>query len=124
MFSVALPDKAPQEVSEQFPEYSEIIVQLLFNRGLSTSREAELFLNPEYHHLHDPYLFRDMKRACDRVYSAIQNVELIAIHGDYDADGVSGAVIIESVLKALGAKTMVFLPHREREGYGLNRDTV
>ena len=124
MFSIALPEKAPQEVSEQFPEYSELMVQLLFNRGLRTVNDVELFLNPEYHHLHDPYLFRDMQRACDRIYSSIDNGELIAIHGDYDADGVSGTVIIESVLKALGAKTMAYFPHREREGYGLNRDTV
>ncbi|MEK7584333.1 MAG: single-stranded-DNA-specific exonuclease RecJ [Patescibacteria group bacterium] len=124
MFSIALPEKAPQEVSEQFPEYSEILVQLLFNRGLRTAHEVELFLNPEYHHLHDPYLFRHMQRACERIYRAIQSHELIAVHGDYDADGVSGTVIIESVLKALGARTMAYLPHREKEGYGLNTNTV
>lgn len=65
-----------------------------------------------------------MQRAVDRLYDAIAANELIAVHGDYDADGVSGSVILESILKSLGALTTVFLPHREKDGYGMSKRTV
>jgi len=120
-----LPQKPTQDFIDKFPELHPIVVQLLYNRGLKTQDEIDEFLSPDYSKdIHDPYLFKDMEHACHRIYKAIKEQELITVYGDYDADGVSSSVILRSVLKNLGAKVEVYLPHREKEGYGLNKKAV
>lgn len=101
-------------------------MQLLHNRNLLEQTKIDEFLNPDYSQdAHNPGLFRDMTKAIERIFSAIEKNELIVVHGDYDADGVCAAVILYSTLKELGAKHLdVFLPDRELEGYGVNKDTV
>ncbi len=101
------------------------MLQLLWNRGLQTQVAIDEYLNPDWvQDVHDPYLFRDMRKAVERVYEAVGAKQPIAVFGDYDADGVSSAVILSDTLKKLGAQVEVYLPHREREGYGLNNDAV
>lgn len=119
-------DPPPQSFYDEHPDMPPVVLNLLYHRGLLTQEEIDVFLNPEYSkHVHDPFLFRDMKKAALRVLSAIEQNERITIHGDYDADGVSGSVILSSLFKALGyANYSVFLPHRETDGYGLNTNTV
>jgi len=110
----------------QFPEIPEIVLQLLYNRNLNTQKEIDEFLYPDYScHIHDPFLFKDMTKAVKRIFEAIDKNELIFVHGDYDADGVTSSVILVSTLKKLGAKHLdVFLPDREKDGYGINKNTV
>jgi len=117
--------KIPKEWQNQFPEINPVILQLLYNRGLKTQAEIDEFLNPDYgQDIHDPYLFRDMKKAVERIFQAIENKEKIMVHGDYDADGVCASVMMVSTLKELGANVDVYIPHRVTEGYGLNKKTV
>ncbi|MEK7481302.1 MAG: single-stranded-DNA-specific exonuclease RecJ [Patescibacteria group bacterium] len=109
----------------EHPELPDIVLQLLWNRAMRTQRDIDTFLNPDYgRDTHDPFLFRDMQKAVDRLFQAIANQEKIVIHGDYDADGVSASVILSATLGALGAVTDIFLPHREMDGYGLNLKNV
>lgn len=116
-----LKEKAPVEFTEKFPELSPIVAQLLFSRNLHTQEAVDEFLLPDYSQdIHDPFLFKDMEKACQRIYQAIATQELITVFADYDADGVSSAIILHSVLSDLGANFNVYLPHREKEGYGLN----
>lgn len=116
-----LKEKAPQEFTEKFPELPPIVTQLLFSRNLHSQEAVDEFLLPDYSQdIHDPFLFKDMDKACQRIYQAIEQKEPITVYADYDADGVSSAVILNSVLTDLGAKVAVYLPHREKEGYGLN----
>lgn len=120
------PPISPQFI-EQFPEILPAVLQLVFNRGLTTQRQIDEFLNPDFSQdVHDPFLFRDMRRAVDRIRQAIEHDEQIIIHGDYDADGVCGSAILVSTLRQIAptAKIDVYLPHRENEGYGLNLNTV
>jgi len=70
--------------------------------------------------LHSPWLLKDMKKAVERLQHAITTQERIMIFGDYDVDGVTGATILYLGLKQLGANVSVRLPHREKDGYGLN----
>ena len=120
-----LPQKPSKEFIDKFPELHPIVVQLLYNRNLKTQKEIDEFLSPDYSKdVHDPHLFKDMEKVCQRIYKAIKNKELITVYGDYDADGVSSAVILRSVLKNLKANVEVYLPHREKEGYGLNKKAV
>ena len=112
-------NKINQEILKDFPELDPIVVQLLYNRGLNTQEKIDEFLNPDYSQdIHDPFLFSDMKKACQRIYKSINKKELITIFGDYDADGVSSSIILREALMSLGAKVNVYLPHREKDEIG------
>jgi single-stranded-DNA-specific exonuclease len=118
-------EKVPSTIINKFPEVNPVILQLLYNRDIIEQKDIDKFLNPEYeHNLHDPFIFKDMKKATKRIWKAIEKKEKIVVHGDYDADGVCSSVVIYDTLKSLGADVSVFLPHREREGYGMNTKTV
>lgn len=107
-------------------QYSELIQKLLAKRGIVTLDEAEKFFNPDYtRDLHDPFLMRDMERACVRLYEAIDNNEKVVIYADYDCDGIPGAVILQDLLKKVGYKNYeVYIPERNSEGYGLNMEAI
>ncbi|MBU1132556.1 single-stranded-DNA-specific exonuclease RecJ [Patescibacteria group bacterium] len=119
-----LNESAPSEFIELFNGLHPLVAQLLYNRGIQNQTEAEFFFNPDYESLHDPFLFRDMKKAVDRIWLAIENKEKIIIHGDYDADGVTSAAILFKTLKFLQADVSAFIPHRELDGYGLKMENV
>ncbi|MBP9839891.1 MAG: single-stranded-DNA-specific exonuclease RecJ, partial [Candidatus Pacebacteria bacterium] len=100
---------------------NDILNLILDKRGLS-NEEKDIFLNPKYERdLHDPFLMRDMEKACVRVYEAMEANEKIIIYADYDCDGIPGAVILEDLFKRVGYKNyQVYIPKRNSEGYGLN----
>ena len=104
--------------------YSPIILQLLWNLNIKGPEHAEAFLNPDYTQLNDPFLFPQMKVAIERILQAKEKSEKIFIYGDYDADGVPGAIILDTVCKAFGIITEIYIPHRETEGYGLNNGAI
>ncbi len=98
---------------------SPVVAKLLCQRGLSDPELADRFLNPALGHLHDPMLLKDMDVAVERILAAIARKEKIAIHGDYDVDGVTSTVILRRALELLGADVMHFIPERLKDGYGL-----
>src|SRR5438876_2775713 len=95
------------------------VARLLCQRGLSDPEAARRFLTPTLEHLHDPMRLADMGIAVDRIMAAIANKERIAIHGDYDVDGVTSTVILRRALELLGADVVHFIPERLTDGYGL-----
>lgn len=107
-------------------KYSEIIQILLKKRGIETDEQIEKFLNPNFEtDLHDPFLMRDMEKACVRLFEAVEAEEKIMIYSDYDADGIPGAVILDDLLKKIGYKNYeVYIPMRNSEGYGLNMSAI
>lgn len=120
-----LPKNINSGTLDQFPELDPVIIKLLHNRGLTSQAAIDEFLYPDYaRDIHDPMLFQDMPKAIDRIFLAIKNQELVTIFGDYDADGVCAAVILKNTLENLGAKVSSYLPHREKEGYGLNQKAI
>ena len=100
---------------------SDLLDTLLQKRGI-TAEQADFFLNPDYKRdLHDPFLMRDMEKACLRLYSAIEAGEKIVVYADYDCDGIPGAVILNDLFILLGYKNYeIYIPQRNSEGYGLN----
>jgi single-stranded-DNA-specific exonuclease len=106
--------------------YGELLRTLLEKRGITYETQAEVFLNPDYERdFHDPFLMRDMERACIRIFEAIENKEKIVIYADYDCDGIPGAVILNDLFKLLGYKNYeIYVPQRNSEGYGLNLDAI
>jgi single-stranded-DNA-specific exonuclease len=98
---------------------SPVTARLLCIRGLGEIDLARRFLSPSLDDLHDPFGLADMSVAVDRILAAIARKERIAIHGDYDVDGVTSTVILRRALELLGADVVHFLPERLRDGYGL-----
>jgi single-stranded-DNA-specific exonuclease len=98
---------------------SPVVARLLCQRGLSDPELADRFLNPSLDHLHDPMLLADMGIAVDRIMRALERKEKIAIHGDYDVDGVTSTVILRRALELLGGNVIHFIPERLKDGYGL-----
>src|SRR2546428_11815548 len=96
-----------------------IVARLLCQRGLGDPERAARFLNPSLDQLHDPMALADMKIAVDRILAAIARKERIAIHGDYDVDGITSTVIVRRALELLGADVVHFIPERLKDGYGL-----
>src|SRR2546426_7490757 len=95
------------------------VARLLCQRGISDPGLAERFLNPSLDHLHDPLLLADMREAVERIMAAVARKERIAIHGDYDVDGVTSTVILRRALEMLGGDVVHFIPERLKDGYGL-----
>jgi single-stranded-DNA-specific exonuclease len=98
---------------------SPIVARLLAIRGLTEVEEASRFLNPSLDHLLDPMRLADMDRAVERLSRAIAQRERIAVHGDYDVDGITSTVILRRALELLGGDVVHFIPERLRDGYGL-----
>jgi single-stranded-DNA-specific exonuclease len=112
--------------SNGMQKYSELLRSLLSKRGITDEEQAEIFLNPDYKRdFHDPFLMRDMEKACVRIFEAIENNEQIVIYADYDCDGIPGAVILQDLFKKIGYKNFeVYIPQRNSEGYGLNMEAI
>ena len=72
----------------------------------------------------DPFLISDMDIAVERINRAVDNFEKICIYGDYDADGVTSTAVLFSYLESISAYVMYYIPERESDGYGLNKDAV
>lgn len=106
------------------PEYNKIILQLLFNRGLTDKGRIEIFFEPDKNELSDPFLFKDMAAAADLVIKHVKEQNLIIIYGDYDADGVTATALLVEILNIFKAKTQVYIPGRTSEGYGLNKKAL
>ena len=113
--------KITTEFLAKFPEINPVVLQLLYNRGLTNQEKIDQFLNPDYgQDLLDPFLFNQMEKAVKRILEAIVKKEKIVVYGDYDADGVCSSAVMVEALKNLGAQVDVYIPFRETEGYGLN----
>ncbi len=105
----------------------EILGRLLVSRGIDTPLKAEKFLNPSLTDAESPFIFPDMKKAAERLASAIMKNEVIGIFSDADADGISAAAVITNFLLDLGLprkNIAVRVPSRDKEGYGLTKEFV
>ncbi len=112
--------EAPQDLQNAFPELNRVVLQLLYNRGITEPAVIENFLSPEYKNLYDPFLFQDMEKAVERIWLAIQNDEKIVVYGDYDADGVTASAVLMQTFRFLDVPAINYIPERFTEGYGLN----
>ena len=117
-------------------KYSELLRVLLEKRGIIDEAQALIFLNPDYQRdFCDPFLMKDMEKACVRLCEAVENKEKIIIYSDYDCDGIPGAVILTDLFRLLNVPVEVYphtkdfgvgvyIPQRNSEGYGLNLDVI
>ncbi len=117
--------QAEKSFIEKFPGYSRLVLQLLYNRGLTGENDIEAFLNPDSSEfINDPLLFKNTAAAVDRIIEHIKAGNKIIVYGDYDADGVTASVLMVETLAVLKARTDIYIPYRQTEGYGLNRGAL
>lgn len=116
-------DPVPDDVLTNF---SPLVRTLLYNRGIRDDAEAKDFLNPDYEaHIHDAKLLKDVDIAIARIKKAVDEGERIAIFSDYDTDGIPAAVMMHDFFRALKYKNFVnYIPHRNKEGFGLNKEAI
>ena len=163
----------PVQIGDNILDFHPVASRMLARRGLRTPEEIRAFLNPDWDKdIHDPFLFGQMTAAVARIFKAVENGEHVVIHGDYDADGVTGSVVLAEAVKLLvgllakrpdaekngslesnnvsvetleteerigdgeekfynvlnaqrdGFDLDIYIPHREKEGYGLNAESV
>ncbi|WP_130806774.1 single-stranded-DNA-specific exonuclease RecJ [Senegalia massiliensis] len=112
-------EKASQEMDISF-----LTSKILFNRGLKNKDEIIKFLNPKYNDFYDPFLLNDMKKATERILSAIEKDESIWIFGDYDVDGVTSTSLLVNFFSSVGIDVRYYIPNRHTEGYGLNKSAI
>lgn len=100
------------------------IAHLLAIRNITTFEQAKTFFRPESKDLYDPFLMKDMEEGACRLSSAIRNREKVVIYGDYDVDGTTAVSILYTFLKSFGLDVEYYIPHRFKEGYGINPDGI
>ena len=106
----------------------QVVAELLISRGITTPAAAREFLNPEINQLHDPFAMLGMSAAVDRLEKAVTRGETILLYGDYDVDGTTAVVLLKTAIEMLagpsGAKVRFHVPHRLREGYGIQSSVL
>jgi len=107
-------DKLPRKT-----DIPSLVVQLLYNRGITEPAGYESFLNIDERLSGDPFLLPDMHQAVGRIYRALLSGEKIVVYGDFDCDGITSTVALVEGLTALGGNVIPYIPHRITEGYGL-----
>lgn len=105
---------------------SGLVSELLARRGITDIEDVERFLNPNYERdTHSPFLLENMERAVSRLLLAMQQKERIAVYADFDCDGIPGAALLSDFFEKIGYDNVeVYLPHRDREGYGFHSDAI
>ena len=100
---------------------NDLTEQLLINRGIKTPKEKELFFNPKLSDYIKDLEIPGIEKANKRILQAIESGEQMVVFGDYDVDGICASAILYKALTAIGAKVLPYIPHREKEGYGLSK---
>jgi len=113
----------PKSLQQELTHIHPVLLQVLYNRGLSDAGQIRSFLGGHYPHSDDPFLLPDMDATVARIGQAIEKEETIAVYGDFDADGVTSTVLMVQALRSMGMRrdqVIPYIPDRVDEGYGLN----
>ena len=120
-----LKTQIPENISLKLSAYPSLVQHLLYNRGLIEQEQIEEFLEPKYEGLNDPFLFKDMQKAVERIWKAVGGKEKICIYGDYDADAVTANAVLRQTFRYLNHQEISsYIPDRFTEGYGVNLEAL
>ena len=117
-------DHAAAESLAKEGRLPQVLAELLVARGITQASEAYTFLNPEAAQLNDPFLMLGMTAAVERLERAIAAQEPVLLYGDYDVDGTTAVVLLKTAIEMLGGEARFHVPHRLREGYGLQSSVL
>lgn len=101
-----------------------VLARIMRNRDIIGDAEIERFLHGDLKDLHDPFLMKDMEPAVELILRKIREQKSIRIIGDYDVDGICATYILCTGIGALSGKVDTVIPHRMKDGYGLNESLV
>ncbi len=101
-------------------QINEVLAKLLVLRGVHNYDEARDFFRPNIHHLHDPFLMKDMEQAIERIEQAIAQQEKILVFGDYDVDGTTAVALVYSFFSKYYTLLAYYIPDRYLDGYGIS----
>ncbi|MDD5038594.1 MAG: single-stranded-DNA-specific exonuclease RecJ, partial [Dehalococcoidales bacterium] len=116
--------RVPDELVTNMSGLSPLMVQLLYNRGLTEPFQLESFITADDSLSGDPFLLPDMHQAVARIFQALLSGENIAIYGDFDTDGITATALLVQGLSMLNCSVIPYIPHRLTEGYGLKTATL
>jgi len=117
-------DVPPASLIEALSDVHQLRIRLLYNRGFREPDQIRTHHRADFCDLHDPFAMPHMAGAVERLRRAAGSGELVAIYGDFDADGVTGSAILRQALQAAGIRTRSYIPRRLEEGYGLNSPAI
>ena len=103
---------------------SQLVAQLLINRGIETEDAARAYLYPTLDQLHSPFLLHGMEQVVERIRIAMKGGEQIWIFGDYDVDGTTATSLLINTFRHLDFPVKPYIPNRFDEGYGLNKAAI
>lgn len=103
---------------------SPVLARIIRNRDIISDEEIEAYLYGGEENLYSPMLLKDMDKAVTAVKRAVSQKERIRIIGDYDIDGVCATHILRRGLRFLGADVDTAIPHRIKDGYGINEHLI
>ena len=115
--------RAPEAHLAQFSDVPRLVTQILYNRGIFRQNEVHQFIDA-LSDSDDPFLMKGITEAVDEIFCVMEAGGLIAVYGDYDADGVTSTTLMTQALQTLGAKVEPYIPDRFDEGYGLNKQAI
>lgn len=124
ILNICRPETALQDKLSSSLAISKILAQILINRNIRTKDAAAEFLHADLTSLGDPYTFPDMRRAVELIKEKAKNKEKVLIFGDYDVDGITSLAILKDTLCVMGIEADHYIPHRIKEGYGLNKNIL
>lgn len=118
--------KPPVNFLLKFKNYPPLLLTLLWHRGITSKKEINEFLFPKFNNFkkNNPFLLADFVRLVDIVKKAKSDNQKVCIFGDYDFDGIASAIILKAYLDKIGLSSVVYIPDRDKEGYGLNIESI
>lgn len=116
-------EKIVDEICEKY-NLNKVIGKIIVNRHVVNDEDVRIFITPTRDDFHDPFLFKGMDIAVERIIKAINNKEKILIYGDYDVDGITSTTVLKKYLMDRGISVDTYIPNRLHEGYGLNKNAI
>ncbi len=125
------PDENAVKELSQKGGLSPLAAKTMACAGITTIEKAAAFFGQESddengqneEEFSDPFLIRDMDKACELINDAVESGGLICVYGDYDCDGVTATAVLSSYLRDIGGNVMTYINERE-QGYGINSEAV
>ncbi|MBL0715297.1 MAG: single-stranded-DNA-specific exonuclease RecJ [Desulfosarcina sp.] len=119
IWDIQQPDPAQVQKLSRALDINPLAATLLINRGLTSIEAVRQFLNPALSAIQAPPKVRDIEEAAQRIARALTDAEKILVFGDYDVDGVTGTAVLLDFIAQSGGRAEHYIPHRRKEGYGL-----
>ena len=112
-----------EQIAREY-QITPVLARLLRNREIISDEDIRKFLHGSMDDLNDPLMMKDMEKAAGIISGKIRQGKRIRVIGDYDVDGICSSYLLKKGILSLGGKVDVVIPHRMKDGYGLNDSLI